>query len=713
MKQTNASRRFPLLALALATSTATESSWYGRTAHPPGPGGSGFRSVTSFGAKGDGVSDDTTAIQAAIDANRGSINAKAAAIVYFPPGSYLVSDTLIMWANTELRGSSVPTAPSTLRLAPHAPGFNDTAALKPLIATTSGYNQPTAYKKWWDNSIASNCIFYMHVHQLTLDISASGNSGAVGLYWCVAQQTSLRNLNFLLGGAYSAVDICVSEFSAHAGGGGNGGGGTIEDVAITGGEVGIRADSSQWALRGLRISGQRKTAVLLQDMIWTFAFSDFVVHDAPAAIQTKAGLDEASSFVTVVDAVFSNISGPAAILLGGSQGSPVMLQNVSLLPPLPTAVVAAGDTPWLPTQTSVVARWAGWGGGSSDNALFVGGKALPSPTSALPGAPAASPFAAAATSRPWLDDLDPASICNAVADCAADNLGARDATAALQACLDRCAAVFLPYGVYVVSNTLRASAARALVGEQLTNIFLAPHSPGFGDPGAPKPLLDTPDDAAAAVRLAGLSLGAGPGNNGTTLLRWRSGGEGGGLWDVNVNISSNVFIGLHATGHAAGVIANSWVWGADHSWWSMAPMSEDHAEVGVLFESAGPVVVFGLMSEHHRRAMISFQGASNHHLLTVQTEQAVPIEDAAATVHLQIGNGTSNVTIYGALACNWWSPQVDALATAFGVGGGVSVFSLRDRGSANGGIQQPGTPGLPLPASGGWYSLSADVNIPA
>jgi hypothetical protein len=56
---------------------------------------------------------------------------------------------------------------------------------------------------------------------------------------------------------------------------------------------------------------------------------------------------------------------------------------------------------------------------------------------------------------------------NAVGDCGADNLGAADATAALQRCLDRFPAVFLPYGVYVVSGTLTVTGA--LVGEQLSN----------------------------------------------------------------------------------------------------------------------------------------------------------------------------------------------------------------------------------------------------
>jgi hypothetical protein len=449
-------------------------------------------------------------------------------------------------------------------------------------------------------------------------------------------------------------------------------------------------------------------------MIWNFAWADLSVSDAPAAISTKAGLDAASSFVTIVDAVFRNISGPAAILLGGD--SPVMLQNVTLtgaaVPPAVVAVAKGGGgvAPWLPSQPPFVSRWAGWGGGGGSNALFVGGEKLPAPAADLPGAPAASPFAAFAAGRPWLDELPAASICNAVADCGADNLGLRDATSALQACLDRCPAVFLPHGRYVVTDTLTVSGD--LVGEQLTNIFLAPASPGFGDPGAPKPLLDTPDQGRAVVRLVCLSVGAGAGNNGTTLLRWRSGGFGGGLWDVNVNISSNVGTGLLATGHAAGVIANCWVWGADHSVWTMNPMAEDHAEVGVLFESVGPIAVFGLMSEHHRKAMISFQGATNIALLTLQTEQAVPIEDAADTVHLLLGHGTANATIYGALCCNWWSPQIMSLANAFGVGEGVNIFSLRDRGSGNGAIQQAGTPGLPLPASGGWYSLLADVAIP-
>ena len=58
----------------------------------------GYVSVTDYGAVGDGVTDDTASIQAALTAG-----AKA---IYFPPGTYLVSSTLTITAsNTLLTGT--------------------------------------------------------------------------------------------------------------------------------------------------------------------------------------------------------------------------------------------------------------------------------------------------------------------------------------------------------------------------------------------------------------------------------------------------------------------------------------------------------------------------------------------------------------------------------------------------------------------------------
>lgn len=63
-----------------------------------GPELPAFRNVRNYGALGDGITDDTEAIQKAIDLGPG--------IVYFPPGDYAVSQSLVVSGNgVMLQGS--------------------------------------------------------------------------------------------------------------------------------------------------------------------------------------------------------------------------------------------------------------------------------------------------------------------------------------------------------------------------------------------------------------------------------------------------------------------------------------------------------------------------------------------------------------------------------------------------------------------------------
>jgi hypothetical protein len=58
--------------------------------------------VRAFGAHGDGIADDTAAIRAAID-----FAAARHAVVYFPPGSYKITDRLRLPPNVTLQGVGV------------------------------------------------------------------------------------------------------------------------------------------------------------------------------------------------------------------------------------------------------------------------------------------------------------------------------------------------------------------------------------------------------------------------------------------------------------------------------------------------------------------------------------------------------------------------------------------------------------------------------
>jgi len=62
--------------------------------------------VLDYGAVGDGVANDTAAIQAAITAAAQSVGGSTGAVVYFPTGTYLISQTITMPNRVGLQGAN-------------------------------------------------------------------------------------------------------------------------------------------------------------------------------------------------------------------------------------------------------------------------------------------------------------------------------------------------------------------------------------------------------------------------------------------------------------------------------------------------------------------------------------------------------------------------------------------------------------------------------
>jgi hypothetical protein len=149
------------------------------------PADAGVLNVKDFGAKGDGVTDDTAAIQAALNAYPNGMR-----IIYLPNGTYLVSGTLTWpagtpgsgneYKNTILQGQSEQGV--VIKLKDGAAGFTNVASPKAVIFTGPAPAQR------FGNSIRN----------LTVD-TGMGNPGAIGIQFNASNQGSMRQVTIRSG----------------------------------------------------------------------------------------------------------------------------------------------------------------------------------------------------------------------------------------------------------------------------------------------------------------------------------------------------------------------------------------------------------------------------------------------------------------------------------------------------------------------------------
>lgn len=252
-------RRIWLLMIALSwplsAATACEGTCIQR--FPPD---SGVLNVHDFGAKGDGHSDDTAALVAAIDAAGPDTRAFfwRTRVVYLPSGTYQVSRSLVRRYSDGRFGSGMiligeSETRTVIKLVDNAPGFSDASKPRGIITTTAKLldGSPTSGGKDYTHKGEGNDAYENFIENLTVDAGA-GNPGAVGIDYLANNIGAIRDVRVIAPTGDGAIGIAMQRKWP--------GPALLQRVAVQGFDVGIAVSNTEYGvtLEHVNLRGQRR-----------------------------------------------------------------------------------------------------------------------------------------------------------------------------------------------------------------------------------------------------------------------------------------------------------------------------------------------------------------------------------------------------------------------------------------------------------------------
>ncbi len=608
------------------------------------PGYKVFRNVRDYGAKGDGVTDDTAAINRAIsDGNRcgpgctGST--KTPGLIYFPPGTYMVSAPIIDFYNTQLIGN-----PGCLPVLKATANFDGGWLLDSNPYSANGLA--------WG---ATN-VFWRQIANFVIDTTnVPATNGIVGIHWPSSQSTSLSNIVFQLSQAADTRHrgLFIEE----------GSGGYIGDLVFYGGAQAMAIGNQQFTMRNITINNAQ-TAVQ-QFWSWGWTYQGISINNCSLGFDFTAGdggnLGVGS--ITIVDSKISNT--PVGIQYGtaGATNPPVannfvfenvQLDNVPAAIRDPSGTVLAGSS-----GQSVIAAWGrGHKYTSTSGPTTFQGLIAPNtrPGSLVDGT------AYYARSKPQYHTIPVSEFISARASGAKGD-GNTDDTDALNALFASAVAankiVFLDAGMYVVTSTIHIPPRSRIFGEAFPVIISS--GSFFASASSPKPVVQVGapgGGATGSIEWSNTILSTRGSQPGAIILQYNLASPTNapsGLWDVHVRVggfagsnlqlaqcaknpdtvvtAANIqteciaaFMSVHITPSAASLyMENCWIWVADHD---IEPGANNqqitvYAGRGLLVEGTqGPLWLVGSSVEHHQLYEYQFVNATNVYMGQIQTETA-------------------------------------------------------------------------------------------
>jgi len=277
------------------------------------PADSGVINVKArYGAVGDGVTDDTKAILNAIKENAGKNK-----VIYFPNGTYLVSDRL-EWRDSSGEFTAYLTfqgqsrTNTIIKLKDSSTGYADPDTSKAVIFTASlDDGAPHIY----DRSIGEGLqAFRNYIRNLTVD-TGTGNSGAIGIDYIANNVGSISDVTIRSGDGQGARGLSMARKYP--------GPGLIKNVSIEGFNYGIYVSNRQTSMtfENITLHNQIVAGIYNKDNIVSIRGLNSI--NSVPVIQNP-GL---YGLITVLDGEFSGGS-PSECAIENSNGSSFYARNI-------------------------------------------------------------------------------------------------------------------------------------------------------------------------------------------------------------------------------------------------------------------------------------------------------------------------------------------------------------------------------------------------
>ncbi|KAJ8128672.1 hypothetical protein O1611_g4962 [Lasiodiplodia mahajangana] len=603
-----------------------------------------FRNVKDYGAKGDGTTDDTDAINKAITDGPGRCIDKCdsrtthPALVFFPSGTYLISKPIVQTYYTQFVGDAVNV--------PTIKGSADFTGMGLIDADPYDYTtgQDPA-PNWYINQ--NN--FFRQVRNFIIDMTEMPitiDKATAGIHWQVAQATSLQNVVFNMNPT-SSGNYQKGLFIE------NGSGGFMTDLTFNGGGIGADIGSQQYTTRNLTFNNCNTAIHMIWDWLWLM--QGVTINGGQVGINMTSDSYESIKVgsLLLLDSKISNVPVGISTLYKPDQqytNNTLILDNVDMSEGVPVAIQYAKDGSSLLEGNKVVNGWVqgkDYSSGKGQAVQKAQGK-ISKPDVLLAG-----DGKVFTRSKPQYENVA-ANRFISVKSAGAVGDAKTDDTAAIQKVFDSAKdgdVVYFDHGAYLISDTVNVPKNIRITGEMWPLLMATGEK--FTDPSKPVAVFEVgkPGDVGT-VEMSDLIIETQGPLPGAILMQWNlAGSENGaaGLWDVhfrvggtagtelqsdtcskNPNVTTAVddkckgtFLMLHLTPTASAYIENCWFWVADHEL-----DREDHNQLniyngrGVLIESQKPVWLWGTASEHSVLYNYQIANAKNTFIGLAQTETA-------------------------------------------------------------------------------------------